>query len=346
MSAPLAPDSAIRETQSHSALSSSATSVAGPNDLLYVANAGSNAITVYHTGASGNTAPLATIVGSKTRLNNPGPLSEDANGDLYVANEHLEAPSSILVFKHGANGNVAPLRVIAGPLTGLSTNYLEAVTVDQTTGKIFAMVGTPSGEGSSELVRFPPNASGNEAPFATSQTGLYSALQLASDSTGNNIIEASNGECCSSVFFGIYTLEKQFPNGAGLTPIYRVNSFGTSGVADDPTTGTYLASGSDGLTSGIFRLDEDTVGHGVNPFGGTAVFTPPLVSVITSDTCGSQLALGYQRNIYVAHNSTLGCAADAVYVFKHDASGNAAPLRVLTGSATKLDQPSGIYEGK
>jgi hypothetical protein len=345
-SAPLAPDAAVREAQSDSALSPAAPYVAGPNDLLYVANAGSNSITVYHTGASGNTAPLATIAGANTQLDSPGPLSEDANGDLYVANDHFILPASILVFKHGANGNVAPLRVITGPLTGLSTNYLEAVTVDQTTGKIFAMLGTQNGGGASELVRFPPNASGNQAPLATTVNGLFSALELASDSTGHNIIEASDGECCNSATFGVYTFAKQFPNGANPTSIYAVNSFDAVGVADDPTTKTYLASGTDGVSSGIFRFDEDTVGHGVPPFGGSPNYTPPVVSLITSDTCGRQLALGYQRSIYVAHNASLGCSTDAVYVYRHDASGSVAPLRILTGSATKLDQPTGIYEGK
>jgi hypothetical protein len=51
----------------------------------------------------------------------------------------------------------------------------------------------------------------------------------------------------------------------------------------------------------------------------------------------------------VAHNTQnygLPCAADAVYVYEHDASGNETPLRVLTGSATQLDEPNGIYVGK
>jgi len=341
---PAAPnDSAL----SAAAVSPAAPFVAGPNDLLYVANAGNNSITVYHTQASGDTAPIATIAGSKTGLDGPGQLSEDASGDLYVANEGLSgsSPSAILVFKHGANGNVAPIRVITGPLTGLST-YVYAATVDPTSGEIFAVAQVASGGGGvSKFIRFSPNATGNAAPLATSQN-TDSARELAFDSSGKHIINASTGCCENSATFGVYTYEKQFPNGANLSPIYTIDSFYTAGIADDPTTKTYLAStgGTPFGGEGIFRFDEDTVGHGATQ-GGSSHFSPHVVSVIKSDTCGGQLALGYERNIYVAH-STQDCPTDAVYVYEHDASGNATPLRILTGSATKLDQPTGIYEGK
>ena len=49
--------------------------------------------------------------------------------------------------------------------------------------------------------------------------------------------------------------------------------------------------------------------------------------------------MGYLRNIYAV-------CGNAVNVYQPTASGSAAPLRVLTGSATKLDKPYGIYEGQ
>jgi hypothetical protein len=341
-SAPLAPGAAINETLSDAALIPAAPFVAGPNDLLYVANAGNKSITVYHTAASGNAAPVATIVGSKTKLNYPGQLSEDANGDLYVSNvvgAPGSPPSDVLVFKHGANGNVAPIRVIAGPHTGLSAAYGVTATVDRTTGEIFAMAETGS-QGNSNFLRFAANASGDAAPLATVLNTL-TASEIAFDSTGRNIINASGGCCDSVATFGVYTYEKQFKNG-GMPPIYTIDNFFVRGIADDPTTKTYLVTTS----GGIYRFDEDTAGHGSVAGGPPAHFSPPIVSIVTSDTCGSQLALGYERDIYAAHSTFNGtCPEDAVYVYEHDASENAAPLRILTGSATKLDQPSGIYEG-
>ena len=72
----------------------------------------------------------------------------------------------------------------------------------------------------------------------------------------------------------------------------------------------------------------------------------PVVSVITSETCAGQIAIGYLRNIYAVHSKASGCPADAIYVYTHDSSGNVPPLRVLSGPATKLDEPVGIYEGQ
>jgi hypothetical protein len=106
-----------------------------------------------------------------------------------------------------------------------------------------------------------------------------------------------------------------------------------------------LSTGTSDYGTGIYRFAEDTVGNGNTDF--TNVFKPAVVSIITSDTCGAALALppGPTPNTYVVH-STPACPTDAVYVYTHGASGNAAPLRILSGLATKLKQPFGIYEGK
>ena len=70
-------------------------------------------ITVYPRDASGDTAPLRVIRGSKTQLNWPTALSVDTKrGELYVAND---TGNSVLVFNVDDNGNVAPKRVIKGP---------------------------------------------------------------------------------------------------------------------------------------------------------------------------------------------------------------------------------------
>jgi hypothetical protein len=139
---------------------------------------------------------------------------------------------------------------------------------------------------------------------------------------------------------------KAFGNNAAPSVPFETDWFSTHGVADDPTTRTYLSTGTSDYGTGIYRFAEDTVGGGNTEF--TKVFKPAVISIITSDTCGSQLALppGPTPNTYVVHGTQSGCPTDAVYVYTHSASGNAAPLRILSGPATKLNQPYGIYEGK
>ena len=317
--------------------------VAASSDLLYVGNTGNNSISVYRHDVQGHTAPLYVIAGSKTQINAPGQLSEDAQGNLYVTNgydaEYGETRSTpaILVFAHGAHGNVAPIRKLNLPAGLLN---IQAMTVDQNTGKLFVFADAGNVQLGSVALRYAPNANGNAAPLARANAG-FPAIQLASDSTGVNLIEGHSGNSPSGVGYGVETMVKQFPNNTAVSVKYEISWFGLSGLVDDPTTKTYLAS-SAGI--GIYRLAENTQ----DSAGGPGIdLKPPVVSLITSDKCGGQLALGYLRNIYVIHKkANQYCSTDAVYVYTHDASGNAAPLRILSGSATKLDAPYGIFEGK
>lgn len=166
---------------------------ANPNSarsLLYGANSGNNSITVDDAVARGNTSPPYVIAVPKTglRLSTPsypdGQRSEDRAGNLSVSNG-----TSIRVFAHGARGNASPHRITTGPLTGIQNAI--AATVDQYTGKLFGFNQLPPNTffGASELLRFPPGANENNAPLAISQAEFGVANQIASDSTGRNIIE-------------------------------------------------------------------------------------------------------------------------------------------------------------
>jgi hypothetical protein len=324
-----------------------ATPVPVSTDLLYVANSGNNSVTVYHHDASGDTAPLKIIAGSKTGITSPGQLSEDAAGNLYVSNTSLANTSAnILVFAHGANGNVQPIRNLRIPLTGAPEGdahfAVDGMTVDRVTGKIF-VAREVYGEygGLLTLLRFAPDATGNEAPAAISAMFAEETPQIANDSTGQRIIVPHNvADGCECTFSGVDTVVKQFSSGAnpylnGLNlpcPLYNPGPpcYGPSfvaGVADDPTTKTYVVStGANYGTSGIVRFSESATSY-------------KPISTITSATNCSALALGYLRNIYAV------CGTNTIDVYEHDASGNVPPLRVLSGKATKLDSPSGIYEG-
>jgi hypothetical protein len=335
----------------------------GANDLLYIGNTGNNSITVYNHAAQGNTRPLRVIAGSRTGISSPGQLSADAQGNLYVANGSSQGQSTnpgILIFAHGANGNVAPIRKIAGSLTGI--NNVEAMIVDKVTGNIFvADNGVGLGDDSTLMI-FPPNATGNTAPFArvvtrshatrstdaTSGTIMFWALQLAFNSTNQNLIVAHPPACCTSPSAGVETYSKNFQNNTILNTLYSINSFWPNGVADDPTTKTYLASSNRDGNVGLYRFAEDSTGYGAGNYGGLpADFTPPVVSIITSETCGTQLAVAPGRTpyTYVMHGTQTGCPTNAVYVYANNASGNATPVRILSGSATKMNRPYGIYEG-
>jgi len=96
-----------------------------PGGRIYVANSGTgpstSSLTVYASGAHGNAAPVATIAGPNTRLDQPQGVALDPAGRIYVVNSAFTSHLyRITVYAADANGDVAPVATIAGNKTGLS----------------------------------------------------------------------------------------------------------------------------------------------------------------------------------------------------------------------------------
>jgi hypothetical protein len=78
-------------------------------------------ITIYGSGSDGNSKPARTIVGDDTRLRQPYGVALDSDRNIYAAN-YVGGPiesGSVSVYSAGSDGDAKPLRVIAGPDTGL-----------------------------------------------------------------------------------------------------------------------------------------------------------------------------------------------------------------------------------
>src|SRR5580704_1217890 len=91
------------------------------NHKAYIVNTNggsqfTGSLTVYAAGANGNVAPIRTISGSNTGLNEPFGIAVRGT-TMYVANE---SNSTVTVYGATANGNVSPIRTIGGSNTGLN----------------------------------------------------------------------------------------------------------------------------------------------------------------------------------------------------------------------------------
>ena len=84
---------------------------------LYVANQNPARVLVFPVGATGDTAPLQDISGSRTDLENPTAVAIDEKSNIYVSDFSANA---ILEFAAGSTGNVKPKATIAGELTRLA----------------------------------------------------------------------------------------------------------------------------------------------------------------------------------------------------------------------------------
>jgi sugar lactone lactonase YvrE len=132
-------------------------------------------VLVYAKGASGNVAPIATIVGSNTGLFGPSGIAVDEARRIYVANRgHFRSgPNSITVYAPGANGNASPIATITGPNTQLGEPMGIAVDAD---GTIFVA------NWENRVTTYAPGANGDVPPIAViqgSHTGLFGPTSIA-----------------------------------------------------------------------------------------------------------------------------------------------------------------------
>jgi sugar lactone lactonase YvrE len=143
---------------------------------LYVVNNGSqfggtDSVTVYAAGASGNVAPLQTISGSNTGMTGGAVFDAvDSSGHIYVASTHANA---VTVYAAGATGNVAPIAKITGASSTLSTPT--GIAVDAA-GTIYV-----DNDGTNSITVFAPGANGNVAPIRTiagGSTGINGPQQM------------------------------------------------------------------------------------------------------------------------------------------------------------------------
>lgn len=128
------------------------------SENIYVVNSsGLPSIRVYAADANGNVAPIRTIAGRKTQLSGPNAIALDSTGYIYVTNLNTY---TIAVFRPGAKGDAAPVRLLDNGVVGP-----EGVALDEN-GKIYVTnVGFDSG--SPSVTVYAAGANGHAAPLRT-----------------------------------------------------------------------------------------------------------------------------------------------------------------------------------
>jgi hypothetical protein len=142
---------------------------------------GSGSVTVFAAGANGNVTPIRLISGSNTGLTNTTTgIAVDPNGSIYVGDACCVTGGSVLVYAAGATGNVAPVRTITGPNTGLTAP--QGVAVDAGSNVYISNVNNSS------VTVYAAGANGDVPPIQTisgANTGLGQPYGLALDAGAN-----------------------------------------------------------------------------------------------------------------------------------------------------------------
>jgi len=184
-------------------------------------------IVIYRKEAAGREPPLRTIRGPHTGLGDPhGVFYDDTNNELVVANHGNQggrepAPGdapprqrgpgaadtrplvggrfdepSITVYPGDGKGDVAPIRKIQGPRTGL--NWPMAVDVDLTRNEIAV-----ANDGDSSVRIFRRTDTGNVAPVRVIKgvrSGIMGPMGVAYDLKSNELWVANYGDHTALVF--------------------------------------------------------------------------------------------------------------------------------------------------
>lgn len=304
-----------------------------PCPCLYVVNNGDvetkgDRVTVYPIGATGNVKPIQEISGSRTGLTEPSDVAVDGEGNIYVANGNGDRSKvgPVTVYAAGANGNVKPIRTIAGSKTNLDDP--NGVALDSSENLYVANGFSSSSSRSNGYVTvYAAGAHGNVKPINTitgGSTGLWEPAALALDST--NDIYVPN--------FGISTLTVYAAGAAGnIAPMRTIRGSKTklSGplqIALDSDLKIYVANY--GPPVGIMVYAAGTSGN-----------VRPLRTIKGSKTQLDNpdgVALDGNGRIYVANSDLDG----SITVYAEGANGNVAPINTIKGGETRLHWPHGI----
>ena len=110
------------------------------NNEIVAADSSSRAILVYDRMANGNVEPVRKIGGSKTLFRDIIGIAVDAKRNLIIASTRsTDGFSGILMFDRMANGDVAPVRKIGGPMTG-ALGAFRQLKVDSERGMVYLAV--------------------------------------------------------------------------------------------------------------------------------------------------------------------------------------------------------------
>lgn len=261
---------------------------ASASRYLYVGNADPPSIGGFRLRDRGNQTPERLIAGNRTRLHAPAGLAFDSQDNLYVSDCCVHYGGRILVYKAGANGNVAPIRQITGTPSGILINLAIAVDAEDylyVASSEHILVFAPGAHGVATPVRditgvnqvegialdaagdlfavdrftnsvleFPPGADGNATPIAV----------ISGSQTHIDFPEFVNVSPTGDIYVTEESDVLEFAAGANgnVPPRHIITTQGVTPLSNAPVSGEHmyvgsLSSSSGGYAIGVYRTNDD-----------------------------------------------------------------------------------------
>jgi 6-phosphogluconolactonase (cycloisomerase 2 family) len=262
--------------------------------------------------------PKRVISGPKTQLQfNSAVYIDPNNGDIYSVEN--DTGDSIVVFAHGADGDVEPMRELHVAHRGF------AVAVDEEKQEIYLSVNNPP-----QVAVYRKMASGEEKPLRVLRgepTRLADAHGIAID-VKNKLLFVNNwgsfttegtvsGGKSSSASINVYPMDARgdtVPVRVIQGPKTQLNWPGT--MALDPVTGDLFVANDNGQSLLVFRGTTDN--------GDVAP-----ARVIAGNKTGLSYPVGLTIDTKNKELWTVNLGNSSATVYPLDANGNVAPLRKI-----------------
>jgi DNA-binding beta-propeller fold protein YncE len=209
------------------------------NGEIVAADSSSRAILVFDRLANGDVAPKRKIGGLKTDFRDIVGVAVDPIANVIVAaNRSANGPNGLYIFDRMADGDVAPLRHIGGPNTGVIGRFRQ-LKLDPERGMIYVAV---------QAFRKQMATPQKEADLYTNEKALAALKAQASKEKDEDEAVDDEGGGDTAGFIGAWAVTddgdvppRMFIRG----PATRANGFG--GVAVNPAKGEVYGVGSNSV---------------------------------------------------------------------------------------------------
>ena len=263
-------------------------------------------------------------------------------GELYIANL---GGHSILGFErtNSLAINPATVRVIKGPATGLHNPF--DVAVDGSNRIWVANLGDPPATNPSVTV-FEANVTGNALPVLTVPLNIPDGLLLP----GSLARRSSSGGFLLAISNLNSVLECSLNSGTNLSQVMAgAQTINPTGIAFNSNQ-VFVATSSLPLISGLYQIPNPPASailiFNTHSSGG---FNPVPAAMIAGDNTGlsnpAHICFDDAGKLYVVNRGVPGSGFDtaSITVYALGQTGNTAPVQIIHGSNTQLNQFSSPY---
>jgi sugar lactone lactonase YvrE len=292
----------------------SPTPTVAPATVYYVDDAGTNQLTAYPFGATGDVAPARTVSGSNTGLAFPRRMLTDAQGDIIVANAQS---GTVTIFAPAPNGNQMPARTLTNAvLAGVDGLAVDAAGNLYAASCAYCYLGNQNFDAISV---FAPGVNGSTAPLRTiegTNTGLSDPTDVGIDAGGTAHVTNYGANTITSYAAGT--------NG-NVAPTATLG--GASTAIANPECVAFDSSGNE------YVCDSTTNAITVYPPGASGNSAPirTLVGTATLLNDPTSIVFDTTGRMYVANPG-----GNTITVYAANAANNTAPIFSIGGPNTNL----------